>query len=475
MNNIILFIQNLRWQDFIDIVINSYILFRIYVLFRGTTTFRVMLGITGLLFFQQIATALGLVVTSWLIQGITTVAAIIIIVIFQHEIRGVFQTTKWKNILWGIPKSYKETPSETIVETIFDFSENRTGALIVFPGKENLYSYIQRGIPWHGRISKEMLNTIFWHNNPVHDGAIIIDGDKIAEVACILPLSERKNLPSYFGTRHRAAVGLAEISDALVVIVSEERGTVTAVKGTNIENIKRKQDLTYAIDLHLGKKNERGIVRKETFQLSIAAILSVVFIASIWSNFLRSSDTLINLEVPIQFKNRQAGVEVVEVSENNVNLQISGSNALLRSISSDKLYAEIDLENVDIGENSFVLTSKNIQLPPGISLNQITPSTVNVLIDSIETKDLPVQVDWIGKLSQQLRLSSANVEPSTVRITGRSLLLKKLKTVYTKKVSLDIIEKSGTIFAGVAVDNPMKIAPGQNETVKIKYNVLDRQ
>lgn len=475
MNNIFSFIQNLRWQDFIDIVINSYILFRIYVLFRGTTTFRVMLGITGLLFFQQIATALGLVVTSWLIQGITTVAAIIIIVIFQYEIRGVFQTTRWKNILWGIPKSYKVTPSETIVETIFDFSENRTGALIVFPGKENLYSSIQRGIPWQGRISKEMLNTIFWHNNPVHDGAIIIEGDKVAEVACILPLSERKDLPSYFGTRHRAAAGLAEISDALVVVVSEERGTVTAVKGTNIERIKRKQDLNYAIDLHLGKKNERGIVRKETFQLSIAAILSVVLIASIWSNFLRSSDTLINLEVPIQFKNRQPEMEVVEVSENNVNLQISGSNALLRSISSDKLYVEINLENVDIGENNFALTSKNIQLPPGISLNQITPSTVNVLIDSIETKDLPVQVDWIGKLSQQLRLNSVYVEPSTVRLTGRSLLLKNLKTVYTKKVSLDIIEKSGTIFAGIAVDSPMKIATGQNETVKIKYNVLDRE
>jgi diadenylate cyclase len=475
MNNIFSFIQNLRWQDFIDIVINSYILFRIYVLFRGTTTFRVMMGITGLLFFQQIATALGLVVTSWLIQGITTVAAIIIIVIFQYEIRGVFQTTKWKNILWGIPKSYKVTPSETIVETIFDFSENRTGALIVFPGKENLYSSIQRGIPWQGRISKEMLNTIFWHNNPVHDGAIIIEGDKVAEVACILPLSERKDLPSYFGTRHRAAAGLAEISDALVVVVSEERGTVTAVKGTNIERIKRKQDLNYAIDLHLGKKNERGIVRKETFQLSIAAILSVVLIASIWSNFLRNSDTLINLEVPIQFKNRQSGMEVVEVSENSVNLQISGSNALLRSISSDKLYVEINLENVDIGENNFTLTSKNIQLPPGISLNQITPSTVNVLIDFIETKDLPVQVDWIGKLSQQFRLSSAYVEPSTVRITGRSLLLKNLKTVYTKKVSLDIIEKSGIIFAGVAVDSPMKIAAGQNETIKIKYNVLDRE
>ena len=474
LQTIFSFINNLRWQDFIDILINSYILFRIYVLFQGTTTFRAMMGIAGLLFFQQVATHLGLVVTSWLIQGIMAVAAIIIIVIFQHEIRSVFQTANWRTVLWGVPRINTVLPAEIIVKTVFELAEKQIGALIVFPGKDNLYSVLQRGIPWHGRISREMLRTIFWHNNPVHDGAIIIEGNRVKEVACILPLSERKDLPSHFGTRHRAAVGLAEVSDALILVVSEERGSVTVMKGSTVKNIRKEEDLSLQIDMHLGRKKETGAKRKETFQLSIAALLSVIFITSIWSNFLRKSDTLINLDVPIQFKNRQSGMEVVEVSTSTAHLQVSGSAALLRSVSTEKIYAEINLENVRIGENTFDLSSRNIQLPPGITVNQIMPTKVDVLIDSIVTSEFPVQVDWIGKMSGNSLLDSVQVLPPTIRLSGRSLLLKTIQTVYTKKVPVDILEKSGVIFAGIALEGPVTLARGQNETVKIKYFVAER-
>lgn len=167
-------------------------------------------------------------------------------------------------------------------------------------------------------------------------------------------------------------------------------------------------------------------------------------------------------------------MEVVEVSTNTVRLQISGSNALLRSAGSDKLYVEINLDNVSIGENTFNLTSKNIQLPPGITLNQIMPSKVEALIDSIVTRDFPVQVDWVGKMPPRLLLNSVQVIPATIRLSGRSLPLKEIKTVYTKRVPVDIIEKSGVIFAGIAVESPLKLAPGQNETVKIKYSVIER-
>ena len=468
------FIQNLRWQDFLDIVINSYILFRVYVLFRGTATFRVMLGFAGLLLFQQIAAYLGLVVTSWLLQGVMTVAAIIIIVIFRNEIRSVFQTTNWKNILWGIPQSSKATPTETIVDTIFEFSSARTGALIVFPGKESLYNALQGGISWQGRISKEMLKTIFWKNNPVHDGAIVIEGDRISEVASILPLSQRNDFPTYFGTRHRAAAGLAEVTDALVVVVSEERGTVSAAKGNDITNIQKPQGLIDLVDEHLGKKTEAVFFKNEKLQLSLAALISIVLIASVWSNFLRSSDTLINLEVPIQFKNMRPGMEIVELSANTVRLQITGSTALLRSVSPEKLYVDLDVSNASIGENTFSLTPGKIPLPPGITLNQIIPETVTAVIDSIVTKYLPVQVDWTGKLPDHLLLDSVQVEPPNVHLSGRSMVLKNIQTAYTERVSLEGIEKSGVLQSRIALDRQLKLIERQNAEVKIKYFVKER-
>lgn len=474
MNSLYTAFQSLRWQDFIDIIINSYILFRIYVLFRGTTIFRVMAGIAGLLLLQQIAASLGLVVTSWLIQGLTAVAAIIIIIIFQNEIRGVFQTTNWKSLLWGLPTSSQLTPSETIAQAIFEMAENRTGALIVFPGKDNLDHAVQRGVVWGGRVSKEMLKTIFYHNNPVHDGAVILEGDRITDVACILPLSERTDLPSQFGTRHRAAVGLAERTDALVVVVSEERGNVTAVKGGSIARVRQTAELIRMIDTHLGREEQKRWYQQEAFQLSLAGIFSLILIASVWNNFSRSADTLINLEAPIQFKNRRGDIEVVAVSENAVSLQISGSTALLRTLGTDKPYVDINLADAKIGENTFTLSTKNISLPPGITLNQINPSTVTVLLDIIITKELPVQVDWVGKLPRNMLMPGVKINPARVRLTGRSLLLDKRETVYTRNVPLDRISASGTATVELDVKPPLELTGGQPDTVKITYTVEKR-
>ena len=224
MDKLFSFIFSIRWQDFLDIAISSYILFRLYVLFRGTNVFRVIAGIALLWFFQRISVTLGLIVTSWAMQGIIALAAIIIIIVFRNEIRSVLQAKNLRAILWGFPGGETKTPIEIIVESIYDLSRKGIGALLVFPAKENLEDVLQSGIPLNGLVSKEMITSIFWHGNPVHDGAAVISGDRIVEVGAILPLSHRDDLPSHYGTRHRAAAGLAEATDALAVIVSEERG-----------------------------------------------------------------------------------------------------------------------------------------------------------------------------------------------------------------------------------------------------------
>jgi uncharacterized protein (TIGR00159 family) len=252
MIEVLAFFSNIRWQDVVDITLNSYILFRLYILFRGTNVFRVLIGIALLWFVQRIAVSMGLIVTSWAIQGITAVAALIIIVVFRNEIRSVLQARNLKAILWGFSDKTVNTPIEIIVESVFELARARTGALIVFPGKEDLEEVVQGGTPWHGLVSQEMITSIFWHDNPVHDGAAIIQGNQVTEVGVILPLSHRDDLPSYYGTRHRAAAGLAEATDALVIIVSEERGNVVLAKGSDMHVITRKEELAKTLQEHVG-------------------------------------------------------------------------------------------------------------------------------------------------------------------------------------------------------------------------------
>ncbi len=475
MNDIRIFLSSLRWQDVLDIAINSYILFRLYVLFRGTNTFRVMLGIAGLWFFQQIAIYLGLIVTSWLIQGITAAAAIIIIVIFRNEIRSVFQTQNLRSVLWGNPRQTKETPVAVIAEALFELSAARTGALVVFPGRENLTEVIQGGVVWHGKITKEMIRTIFFRNNPVHDGAVVIHGNRVELVGCILPLSHRKDLPSHYGTRHRAMAGLAEVSDAVVVAVSEESGSVTVAKGNAIYPVKQRQDLVRILEEREGiKYKAETFFQREKYMRRAAAVLSFLFITGVWVSFTRSMDTLITLDVPIRYSNRRPGVEIVETTANIIQLQLSGSGALIRSVSAEQVQVNLDLGKAVVGKNTFLLTSDNISLPPGIKLNRIDPPKVDVVADIPIIKEVAVQVDWVGRLREDLILSQVNLLPAAVRLSGLSMLLNECETVYTEKVLLDNISESGEIIAKLAPESPLQLAPGRSDSVRIRFIVKPR-
>ncbi|MGD9301232.1 MAG: diadenylate cyclase [Desulfobacterales bacterium] len=471
MDNFLFLIISLRWQDIVDIGLVSYILFRFYVLFRGTNAFRVLIGMTILWFFQQVAVSMGLVVTSWLVQGVVALGAFIIIVVFRNEIRNVLLARNLKSILWDFSSRTVISAIETIVQSVHEMAQNKCGALIVFPGKEDLEEVIQDGIPWKGAISKEMILSIFWPDNPVHDGAAIIQGDQINQVTAILPLSRRDDLPSYYGTRHRAALGLAEATDALVIAVSEERGDVVVARDSQLIVVKQKRRLGQILQEHMGVAMKKGReLRKEKLAFIAAALFSVIFTTGVWFSVSRGVDTLVTLQVPLEYTKRDLAMEIVKTSVNTVNLELEGSGALIKSIGPDQVQVRLDLSKSKAGPNTFTVSRKNISLPPGVVLKGVTPSVVDVELDVLIKKELPVQIDWVGRLPDHFILEEATVEPKTVAIIGGKRMLEKMGTLYTEKVPLNNLEVEGVITANVAL-NPasLKMAPGSEERVTIRY------
>ncbi|MDF1592668.1 MAG: diadenylate cyclase [Desulfobacterales bacterium] len=470
------FIGTIRWQDVVDITVNSYIIFRLYILLRGTNAFRILIGFAFLWFFQTTAEALGLIITSWAIQGITAVAAIIIIVVFRNEIRSVLQVKNLKSILWGFSHKTTPTPIEAIVDSAFELARKRMGALLVFPGQKDINELVQNGLPWKGLISKEMILSIFWHDNPVHDGAVIINGDRIQEVGAILPLTHRTDIPSHYGTRHRAAIGLSEISDALIILVSEEKGAVLVAKDSRMATITRREKLESILLEHVGATSPAGQhPQKEKLKLSIAALLSLLLVTGIWYSFSRGLETLISLETPIDYMNRDPEMEILDTSINTVNLNISGSGPLIKSIRPDQVMVRVDLKNAAIGNNTFTITKENISLPPGVYLKSVKPATVEVVLDTPIRKRLPVQVDWTGKLSPELILVQAALDPPYVEMIGRNKILRDITTIYTKKVFLDTITKSGSLTVNLALSPAsLKLAPGSKDKVTVSYVVEKR-
>lgn len=471
MDKFIYLVLSLRWQDIVDIGLVSYILLRFYVLFRGTNAFRVLIGMTILWFFQQLAVSMGLIVTSWVVQGIVALGAFIIIVIFRNEIRTVLLARNLKSILWDFSSRTVFTAIEVIVQSVHEMAQRKCGALIVCPGKEDLEDVVQTGIAWKGMISKEMILSIFWPDGPVHDGAAIIREDQIAQVAAILPLSRRDDLPSYYGTRHRAALGLAEATDALVIIVSEERGDVVIAKDSQLKMVKQKRKLGQILQEHMGVASKKGReLGKERLTVVAAALFSIVFTTGVWISVSRGVDTLVTLDVPVEYTNRDPAMEIVNTSVNTVSLELEGSGALIKSIKPDQVQVRMDLGQSKSGPNTFTINRKNISLPPGIVLKGVTPSVVDINLDVLMKKKLPVQIDWAGRLPDHFILVEATVEPPTVEIIGGMRMLEKMSTLYTEKVPLDNLKVEGVITANVAL-NPasLKIAPGSKEKVTIKY------
>jgi diadenylate cyclase len=475
MGNVMDFFSSIRWQDIIDIVLMSYIIFRLYILFKGTNVFTVLIGIALLWFFQRIASWLGLIVTSWAIQGVTGVAAIILIVIFRNEIRSVLQIKNLKSFLWGFHLGTVDTPRDVIVDAVFQLAANSHGALLVLPGKEDIHETVHSGIAWDGTVSKEMLNSIFWPDNPVHDGAAVINGNRVLQVGAILPLSRRTDLPSFYGTRHRAAAGLAEMSDALVIVVSEERGKITAAKDSTMIPIERKEDLSAIIKEHLGvSSGPSRIFKKQKMELALTAIVSFIFITVIWLSFTRGIDTLISLEIPVEYTNRQPGLDIYDTSASTVLLDLSGSGVRLKSIKSENVSVKVDLSNSRIGSNNCSISEKNVSLPPGVSLKNIRPPYVEVTLDKAVDKDIPIQADWTGKLSDNLTLSEVTVIPPDVKISGRSMILDDISTVYTEKIFLSGIEESGEMTVGIILKDPSLKLINNPGSVTVRYIIKEK-
>ncbi|MBT8339296.1 MAG: DisA protein [Desulfatitalea sp.] len=477
MNPLLSFLASIRWQDIVDVVFNSYILFRLYVIFRGTNVIRVLAGLALLWVFQRMTVALGLIVTSWAMQGIITGAALIIIIVFRNEIRNVLQAKNLRALLWGVPQKSSRTPIDALVEGVYELARKRIGALIVLPGKEGLEDAIQGGTPWGGLVSKEMLVSIFWNGNPVHDGAAVIQGDRVTSVGAILPLSTRDDLPQYYGTRHRAAAGLAERTDALVIVVSEERCKVVAVQNDTVtrvdDNLRLRQLL--ADHLGLGGQDTAG-VRRERRELLVAAVISVLCMGSIWFSFAKGMETLTSIEVPLEYMNRDAKMQIVSTSVNTVRLHLSGSSALINTFRPDQVKAKLDLSKAIDGQNVFTLTAANIVVPPGLRLNRIEPPEVQVSLDLPQSKHLPVQVNWVGTLPAGLILESATVIPDQVMVAGPQRALDQIATLYTEKINLSELQGSGRLTVKLAL-NPadVKLAGDFKREVQVSYTIGKRK
>jgi len=224
-------ISDFRVTDAIDILLLATIIYWLLKLTSKTRAMQVLKGLGFVLFAAWVTDFLNLVGTTWILNYVLTAGALVIVIIFQPELRRALAKIGRGRIEFAVaPSNNASETVESILKAVLSLSKKRVGALIVFERKTGLRDVIESGTRLNAEISTELLENIFFTNSPLHDGAVIIQEERIEAAGCFLPLSDNKQIGQELGTRHRAALGLSEVSDSVTLIISEETGVISVAQ-----------------------------------------------------------------------------------------------------------------------------------------------------------------------------------------------------------------------------------------------------
>ena len=228
-------VMNMQWSDYLDIAVVAYLIYRMLPLIRTPNIMRIVRTVAALVLVAWLTGELQLFTLNWILNQFLAVGLLAFVILFQPELRRIVDhlgSVRLRNF-FGVSRPVQEmdTVISQVVMACQIMSEEKVGALIVFSREQHLDEYFKTGTIIDGQVTEQLLRNIFFKNSPLHDGAMIIRDGRVTAAGCVLPLSTNPNIPRSLGTRHHAAVGMSEVSDAVVVIVSEETGTISVATG----------------------------------------------------------------------------------------------------------------------------------------------------------------------------------------------------------------------------------------------------
>jgi diadenylate cyclase len=361
-------IADLRFQDVLDILFLSVVAYHLYLWFRGTKAFKALIGLLVLGIVFTVARTWGLFLTTWVFQILWQVLVILLIILFQSEIRQALEKV---NPLQALGLRKHAAPGKWIQvfsETLFSMAKRKIGALVIIERSDRVDEWITGGQQIEGIPSPELMMSIFQKESPLHDGAMLVKDGRIALVACYLPLSSDEGLPKQWGTRHRAAAGLSERCDALVVVVSEERGEVTLIQKGEGSLATTPEELSVRIleaiqSLGPLKVTSRDRVRSLFLYQWKAKAGTLALVIASWLMLAGQQDFEVTVNVPLGVKDLPAQMEILEPVNQKVRIRVRGLRKDASTLSQKNVQVVVDLAMASAGRKAFVITREHIHLP----------------------------------------------------------------------------------------------------------------
>jgi diadenylate cyclase len=372
-------LRHLRWQDAVDVSLLTLLFSWAYQRLRRTFAVQVAFGVISLIAASWLASHLGLILTSYLLSAVSAVVTIVIVVVFQHEIRrGLGRVTPLRWLSQRRATVGPESGSAMIAEAAFAIADRRKGALIVIPRRDLLADHVTPGTVIDARLSAPLLEALFTSMSPLHDGAAVVSSDRVLRAGVVLPLATDALDPGR-GTRHRAAMGLASATDALVICVSEERGSVWLVHDEIFEPLADEATLRAALERLVSRSNPAAPeqVRAVRFRgrgaIPYLAIFAGIVVA--WAALALDRGHNIVRIVPLEIRGVSNGMVFDPPRYTSVAVELRSSRRELELLPPDAVGAFVDLRGAAPGTGTFPVITDT---PAGVEVVSATPAGVQL-------------------------------------------------------------------------------------------------
>ncbi len=452
--------NSFRVLDLLDILLIGIAFYGLLVWFRKTRSRLVLagIGLLGIVYF--VSRWLQLYMTAVLLQSLFAVIIFALIVLFQEELRRFFE----RLALWGgfrkkAPAYSSEHQIEVLAQTAVNLTRRKVGALIVLQGADPLERHIQGGIRLEGILSEQLLESIFDPNSSGHDGAAIIDGGKVVQFGCHLPLSSNFREFGNLGLRHTAALGLAEVSDSLCIVLSEERGSISIAYNGELKVLDNAAQLKLMLDDYFArlspgdKKPAFSWFRAHFAEKAVAVLMALlVWIGLGYQREIVQRD----FTVPIEYRNIASEWVIEEPKILDAKIMLMGPEQAFRLFDASTLKISLDLAGLkQQGGQEFPLTKEMIRTPRSLSVAGLKPDRIYITAYKLQARSFPVEIKTAGSLPPGVIMQKIEASPASVTALVPPKLLKNGLHITTKPIDLRQITGSTTIAS--EIDYPAEV------------------
>lgn len=378
---LIYILKTFSWKDAVDILILSVVAYYLILGLKKPKARKAAFIMIVLAAVYLASLVVGLNMITSVFNELWPIILILLIVAFQPEIRQFFEKGGFFKLKGAKPGASEPEIMSELSETVFDLAETRTGALIILVRKDDPDDFIHGGQAVLAQPKPNLLKSIFNPHSPSHDGAVIMIDGKIEAMGCVLPLTQREDIPEEYGTRHRAALGISEHTDSVSIVVSEERGRVSTVVNGSIEEYDSPDALYAGLSEHMdaGRSFAPGFNGLNFMIKDLPAKLAALAIVlGFWFIMAGQQVITVDIQASVGYVNIPVDVVMGKKTKNYMQLKVSGTRSLVGRLDPGQVTVDVNLSGLTPGNYEFNLDRADVELPEGLTIDPTGSNNINV-------------------------------------------------------------------------------------------------